>query len=510
MRGVKIHAMVLALILILVGAGATLYQIFVLDIPVQEDETDTVWVLDARLNFKAESDSPVKVKMHVPPKSEHFLTLNESFISPNYGVSVTQEEENRIATWSVRRAQGEQTLYYRQAISQRFGRNAVASEGQQFRPRPPLQGAEKLAAEALLEPIRQHSADVETFITEMIRRLNVPNDDNVKLLLGGDTSVENRARVIETLLAAAHIPSQQVHTVRLADSQKQNPELWLRSHNGKQWVYFSPVTGKQGLPEDRLVWWVGPGPIATVEGGSNPSVTFSVAKTEVNTIQLAKTNEAARDKALLSASLYELPVATQSTYRVMLMIPAGVLLILLLRNLVGLETLGTFTPVLVALAFRETEVVTGIVMFAVITAIGLSLRSYLEHLRLQLLPRLSVVLTFVIILMALISLVGYKLGIEKGLSIALFPMVILTMVIERLSIVWEERGSMHALKTAVATLIAATFAHLLMSHPQLSYFCFTFPGSLLVMVGIMLLMGHYRGYRLSELIRFRALARKEL
>src|SRR5690625_365666 len=102
MRGVKIHAMVLALILILVGAGATLYQIFVLDIPIQEDETDTVWVLDARLNFKAESDSPVKVKMHVPPKSEHFLTLNESFISPNYGVSVTQEEENRIATWSVR------------------------------------------------------------------------------------------------------------------------------------------------------------------------------------------------------------------------------------------------------------------------------------------------------------------------------------------------------------------------------------------------------------------------
>jgi len=100
-------------------------------------------------------------------------------------------------------------------------------------------------------------------------------------------------------------------------------------------VYFSPVTGKQGLPEDRLVWWVGPGPIATVEGGSNPSVTFSVAKTEVNTIQLAKTNEAARDKALLLAALYELPVATQSTYRVTLMISPGVLMILLLRNLVG-------------------------------------------------------------------------------------------------------------------------------------------------------------------------------
>src|SRR5699024_7577803 len=152
----------------------------------------------------------------------------------------------------------------------------------------------------------------------------------------------------------------------------------------------------------------------------------------------------------------------------------------------------SYTPVHISLAFRETELLSGIVMFTVITAIGLSLRSYLEHLRLQLLSRLSVVLTFVIILMALISVVGYKLGIERGLSIALFPMVILTMVIERLSIVWEERGAGHVMKTAVATLIAATLAHLLMSQPALSYFMFTFPGVLLVMVGVMLLMGHYR------------------
>lgn len=122
MRGIKIHAMVLAFTLILVGAGATLYQILVLDIPIKEDETDTVWVLDARLNFTAKADAPIKVQMHVPPKSDHFLTLNESFISPNYGVNVNQQDENRIATWSVRRAEGEQTLYYRQAISQRFGR----------------------------------------------------------------------------------------------------------------------------------------------------------------------------------------------------------------------------------------------------------------------------------------------------------------------------------------------------------------------------------------------------
>ena len=183
---------------------------------------------------------------------------------------------------------------------------------------------------------------------------------------------------------------------------------------------------------------------------------------------------------------------------------ALMLVILILRNLGGLQTLGTFTPVLIALAFRETQLGFGIVLFTIITALGLSLRSYLEHLKLQMLPRLSVVLTFVVVLIAAISLFSHKLGLERGLSVALFPMVILTMTIERLSITWEERGGSHAFKVAIGTLFAATIAHLLMSVPQLVYFVFTFPAILLILVAFMLAMGRYRGYRLTELFRFKA------
>ena len=97
-----------------------------------------------------------------------------------------------------------------------------------------------------------------------------------------------------------------------------------------------------------------------------------------------------------------------------------------------------------------------------------------------------------------------KLGLERGLSVALFPMVILTMTIERLSITWEERGGGHAMKVAIGTLFAATLAYLVMSVPELVYFVFTFPAILLILVGFMLAMGRYRGYRLTELVRFKA------
>jgi len=504
MRALNLHLKILIILLVSLGVLVTAYQIFVLGIPVTEDETDDLWNIDARVEFQANPREPVKVQMFVPPLTQDYVSLNESFISNNYGVSVNQVEGNRRVTWSARRAKGEQTLYYRLALTKRYSGDQPKPEGPMFRESIPLEGAEKVAAEALLAPIREHSADVETFIGEAIKRVNNLNDDNVKLLMAGDTSTGNKARIIELLLSIAHVPMERVHTLRLIADQAVRPELWLRSFNGQKWLYFNPDTGEQGLPADRLIWWSGDEPLVSVEGGKSAQVSFTLNNSEMNAIGLAKMTDQNTDADFLEYTLYGLPLETQQTYQIMIMIPIGVLVILILRNLIGIQTLGTFTPVLIALAFRETQVGFGIILFTLITALGLSLRSYLEHLKLQMLPRLSVVLTFVVVLIAVISLLSHKLGLERGLSVALFPMVILTMTIERLSITWEERGGGHAFKVALGTLIAASLAHMLMNIPQLTYFVFTFPTVLLILVGFMLAMGRYRGYRLTELFRFKA------
>lgn len=504
MRSLTLHLKVLITLLVTVGVLVTAYQIFVLGIPVTEDETDDLWNIDAKVEFQASPREPVKVQMFVPPLNQDYVSLNESFISNNYGVSVNRVDGNRKLTWSARRANGNQTLYYRLVLTKRYSGEPAKAKGPIFRDSIAVEGAEKIAAEALLAPIRQHSADVQTFISETIKRVNNVNDDNVKLLLGGDASTANKAKVIDLLLSIAHVPMERVHTIRLVADAQQNPELWLRSFNGENWLYFNPESGEQGLPSDRVVWWTGDEPLVTIEGGKKPQVSFTLNNSEMNAIRLAKLTDENTDVDFLEYSLYGLPLQTQQTYQIMIMIPIGVLVILVLRNLGGLQTLGTFTPVLIALAFRETQLGFGIVLFTIITALGLSLRSYLEHLKLQMLPRLSVVLTFVVVLIAVISLFSHKLGLERGLSVALFPMVILTMTIERLSITWEERGGSHAFKVAVGTLFAATLAHLLMTIPELTYFIFTFPAVLLIMVGFMLAMGRYRGYRLTELFRFKA------
>ncbi len=509
MRSLTLHLKVLIAVLVTLGLAITAYQIFVLGIPVTEDETDDLWNIDAKVEFVASPKDPVKIQMFVPPLTRDYVSLNESFISNNYGVNVNRVDGNRKVTWSARRATGNQTLYYRLVLTKRYSSEKPKIKGPTFRDSVAIDGPEKIAAEALLAPIRQHSADVETFVSETIKRVNNLSDDNVKLLLAGDPSTAHKASIVDLLLSIAHVPMEKVHTIRLVADQPQAPELWLRSFNGSQWLYFNPDTGEQGLPSDRLVWWTGDENLISVEGGKKALVTFTLNNSEMNAIRLAKLTDANTDADFLEYSLYSLPLQTQQTFMIMVMIPIGVLVILILRNLIGLQTLGTFTPVLIALAFRETQLGFGIALFTVITALGLTLRSYLEHLKLQMLPRLSVVLTFVVVLIAAISLFSHKLGLERGLSVALFPMVILTMTIERLSITWEERGASHAMKVAVGTLFAASLAHLLMTVPQLVYFVFTFPAILLIMVGFMLAMGRYRGYRLTELLRFKAFVKAD-
>ncbi|WP_346831301.1 inactive transglutaminase family protein [Pseudomonas abietaniphila] len=509
MRSLTLHLKILITALVALGTAITAYQILVLGIPVTEDETDDLWNIDAKVEFVANPKDSVKVQMYVPPLSRDYISLNESFISNNYGVNVNRADGNRKVTWSARRANGNQTLYYRLVLTKRYSGEKSKVKGPIFRDSIAVEGPEKIAADALLAPIRQHSADVETFVSEAIRRVNNLSDDNVKLLLAGDTSVQNKARITEILLSIAHVPVEKVHTIRLVADQPQTPELWLRSFNGKDWLYFNPETGEAGLPQDRLLWWIGDDNLITVEGGKKAAVSFSLNNSEMNAIRLAKLTDESTDADFLEYSLYGLPLQTQQTFMIMVMIPIGVLVILILRNLIGLQTLGTFTPVLIALAFRETQLGFGIVLFTIITALGLSLRSYLEHLKLQMLPRLSVVLTFVVVLIAAISLFSHKLGLERGLSVALFPMVILTMTIERLSITWEERGGSHAMKVAIGTLFAASLAHIIMSVPEFIYFVFTFPAILLILVGFMLAMGRYRGYRLTELVRFKAFLKED-
>ncbi len=72
---------------------------------------------------------------------------------------------------------------------------------------------------------------------------------------------------------------------------------------------------------------------------------------------------------------------------------------------------------------------------------------------------------------------------------ALFPMVILTMTIERMCILWEERGSSEALTAGLGSLLAAALAFLFMNIKSVEHLIFVFPELLLVLLAANILLG---------------------
>jgi hypothetical protein len=246
-------------------------------------------------------------------------------------------------------------------------------------------------------------------------------------------------------------------------------------------------------------------PLIDVKGAGNPEVEISTWRSSATALEIAENRADLEGSMLVEFSLLTLPIQTQAVYSVMLLVPIGAFIMVLLRNLVGVSTFGTFMPILVALAFRETRLFWGLALFVLVVALGLGLRFLLERLRLLLTPRLTAVLMLVVLILTSISILSHKLGLETGLSVALFPLVILTMVIERMSIVWEERGPAEALKGGAGTMAVAALGYLVMSIDLVEHLVFVFPELLLVVLGATLLVGRYSGYRLFELHRFRAL-----
>jgi hypothetical protein len=508
----RLHLYVLASILTVVGLGIFFYKAYVLGFPLAPSTKVRVWNVEARVTFIAEN-KPVKVSLFIPSGTRRFAILDEHFVSSGYGLMAATENGNRKATWSIRNAYGRQSLYYQAVIrSVQTKSPELESEAAEITARP-FEGPRLAVAKALLADIQAKSADTPGVVAGIISRLNRPQpDDNVSLLLGKTPTTARRVRTAVRILEQGGIPARIVQGIRLHEqkqdfSKKAQLMHWIEVHYDKRWHSFDPVAGKTPVPDDWLRWWRGGGSFVDLQGGRKPQVTLSVSPKVEEGIAAAVSRGEIAKPILLKFSLFSLPVNTQAVYRVMLLVPLGAFVLVILRNIVGIKTFGTFMPVLIALAFRETGLLWGICMFSVVVFLGLGIRFYLESLKLLVVPRLSAVLIVVVCLLAALSVLTHHLGLHRGLSVALFPMVILTMTIERMCILWEERGSSEALTAGLGSMLTAALAFLFMNLKSVEHLVFVFPELLLVLLAVNLLLGRYSGYRLMDLIRFRALAR---
>lgn len=504
------HLHVVTALLVIAGLLLFGYKVIHLDFPLNPGVSANAWEVEIKLNFEA-YDQPVKVELNIPSSRADLPILNENFISRGFGRDTARSAGNRVAIWSKRQASGSQTLYYRALVEVRESADNGDAVPRPDVRTPVLDEAERLAASEVLDDARRKSADMDTLVGQLVQRFNSAGsaDEFVSLLQSRRASARGRVERVVELLALADIPARSLHGIELV-GEHGSAELVHRIEvwQDGRWTSYTGDTGQRAEQRNYLLIWRGPDWLADVSGGDHLQLSITKEPVPITGLSAAESRERLFSPDLWAFSLSNLPLATQNVYRILLVVPIGAFILVLMRNVVGLTTFGTFMPVLIALAFRETHLFAGIVLFVTLVALGLVIRFYLDRLKLLLVPRLAAVLIVVILLMLTVTMVSHKLGIESGLSIALFPMVIITMTIERMSIVWEEHGPKDALQQGFGSLVSATIAYAAMSLSYVVHLLTTFPELLLLLLAATMQLGRYSGYRLLELRRFRHLIAK--
>jgi transglutaminase-like putative cysteine protease len=305
-----------------------------------------------------------------------------------------------------------------------------------------------------------------------------------------------KARLFCAMNRAAGIPCRVVGGIILEKSAKKITHVWAESYIGDKWIPFDVVNGYfASVPAHYLEIYRGDNYLIGHIGLSSLEWIFIIDKANVPPLDY-------------KWSLYVLPGNFQNTINALLLIPLGALIMVFCRNVIGINTFGTFGPMLLALSFREISLNIGLLVLGSIIVLGWVLRAVLDKLKVLLIPKLAVILSSIIVLILFILVAGYHGG-EKGIYyITLFPLVILTWLIERFAISQVEDGTKTALLTLLGTIIVGIVIYFAMKIHVVEVYLFAFPELLLIIISILLLLGRYTGIRVLEIWRFRELLMK--
>lgn len=323
------------------------------------------------------------------------------------------------------------------------------------------------------------------------------------------TSKEFAEKIIQ-ILAYKRIPARIARALKLEEGKKNDSlSIMVEAYVNNKWTLYDLSTAKIGLPENWVVFQRGGVSLLDVRGGENSKVMFSVLKSVATPLKMAEHRAKANNELWgYEYSIYTLPLMEQNALKWLMIFPLAILVVVIMRNVIGVTTMGTFTPMLLAMSLVKTGFVPGLICFSLMLGLGLIMRAVVARLNLLLVPRISFVVIFVILLIQILAVIGYKLNYGIISSAIFFPIIITAWIIERASITWEEEGAVNTLKEIFYTLVTAVVTYFVISSDYVRHIMFAFNELNLVILFIVMLLGTYTGYRLTELSRFAPLIRK--
>ena len=493
---------------VIFAAWSAYYKVTVWGFSLKPKQVSNIWTIEAHIAFEATGE-PIKVQLSVPTDNREFKIFSEDVVSEGYKVKYINGEPKKLQLTSGAK-EGLQNIYYRVLMFDNIDtKGRIRSQAPQTPEIPVLDDQRMAVAKEILEAAGKQTGDWPEKVIKTFRQ--TPPDPTVVSFLPMKKTPKTVAEAVRTILALKGVPTRLAYGIRLKENKTAlSPDLMLEAYTSGKWKIYNLKNGKQGLPSDFVIFQRGGDSLLDVEGGEDSSVKFSVLKSVSSSYKLAgKRAELADQKSWFDYSIYSLPLSEQNTLKWLSIFPLAILMVVVLRNVVGLSTMGTFTPMLISISLVQTGFWAGLACFALMLTTGMLIRAWLSRLNLLLVPRISAVVIFVILIMQILTVIGYQLDLKVALSAVFFPIIIMAWIIERASIIWEEDGATSAIKQIIFSLIVAVLTYFVINNESIRHILYAFNEVNLVILLLVMLLGTYTGYRLTELRRFAPLVKEK-
>jgi len=472
-----------------------------------------IWQIEASISFIPNGE-PIKIYLAAPHSSESNKILEDIASAPNYKIKkIISKSGNKVIEFSSKplKTNKVQTLYYRVSVFDKNQEQINYSKNVKTKiiEHKFSESEKNIAIELIkLAKNKYKKGDIAQKIIRFLME-ETPNpivENFIPLKRTPNLVYELTTR----LLALEKIPTRISRGIRLAEERYfQKADFILEAYINGAWNGYDIKTGNKGVPKDFVLFQKGGESLLEVEGGYNSSVLFSVLKSVQSSEFLTKKRAELAKSDLFNYSIYSLPLSEQNSFKWLSIFPLAILVIVILRNIIGFRTMGTFTPILIAMSLMQTGLVAGIICFTIIISVGLVIRHLLSKLNLLLVPRISAVVIFVILIMEAMTIISHNFGLQYGTYAIFFPLIITAWIIERASITWEEDGAKNAINEIISSIFVAILTYAIISNDIIKHFMFTFSEINIIILSLVLLIGTYTGYRLTELTRFSQLVEKK-
>ncbi len=513
---------IIGALLVLLGGSVFFWKTAFLGLPLSPANPEGLWQVDLEISARGEGRRG-SVRAVLPVSGDGQLIFDEHHTNAeDLTFSLREAQAVRVGVWSGRFSGVHSFLYSFRAqlwevvvplpsgvggpVPADLRRAYLAATGDY----PSNASAVTELLERLRLPAPEDSAArlraLYTFVTDEITTAAGAGDDPLLALAQREASEVGTERLLATLLRAAGIPARLALGLQLNEGGYPPERAWVEAWLDGTWV---PLSASQDFfgrrPAGFLLLRTGYGETVGSSGVRALVHRHHALRERLRSDELAAMMLPTQP-VLRELSLYRLPVSLQTSLRLLLLLPLGALITALFRNVIGVPTFGTFMPVLIALALRTSTLGRGLALIGVVLLLGIFGRLLLERLRLLMVPRLSVLLCLVVLVITGLSLLSGGRGAEPTAGV-LLPIVILTMLIERFSISMAEEGVQSALIKFAYSLLVAVVVYPVFRSMTAEHLMFGFPELVFVAIGVLIWIGGYTGYRVSDWLRFRVLAR---